>query len=159
MKLIRTGNLTPESSSACGQMKKAAVPRNAISRRVTWKTSGTWTTSRRSFGSITRRTSLRVRTYAFTPLLDWTELNIWEYIQRENIPLIGLYFNRGDGKRYRSLGCMPCTLPVESDASNVDEIVEELRSGKFSNIAERAGRAQDKDDGGGLETLRRGGYM
>jgi sulfate adenylyltransferase subunit 2 len=37
--------------------------------------------------------------------------------------------------------------------------MEELRSGKLSNIAERSGRAQDKDDGGGLETLRRDGYM
>lgn len=93
------------------------------------------------------------------PLLDWTELNIWEYIQREQIPLISLYFDQGEGKRYRSLGCYPCTLPVNSHATTVAEIVEELRSGKFANIAERAGRAQDKDDGGGLETLRREGYM
>jgi len=93
------------------------------------------------------------------PLLDWTELNIWEYIQQENIPITGLYFDRGEGKRYRSLGCYPCTTPVESTATNVAEIVEELRTGKFANIAERSGRAQDKDDGGGLETLRRDGYM
>jgi sulfate adenylyltransferase subunit 2 len=93
------------------------------------------------------------------PLLDWTELNIWEYIDRENIPIIDLYFDRGDGRRYRSLGCAPCTAPVVSAAKNVKEIIEELRSGKFSNIAERSGRAQDKEDGGGLETLRREGYM
>lgn len=93
------------------------------------------------------------------PLLDWTELNIWEYIHREQIPIVSLYFNQGDGKRYRSLGCYPCTSPVESDATSVEEIVEELRSGKFSNIAERSGREQDKEDGGGLETLRREGYM
>lgn len=93
------------------------------------------------------------------PLLDWTELNVWEYIQREGIPLISLYFDQGDGKRYRSLGCFPCTTPVDSNATTVSQIVEELRSGKFSNIAERSGRAQDKDDGGGLETLRREGYM
>lgn len=93
------------------------------------------------------------------PLLDWTELNIWEYIKREGIPIIGLYFDRGDGKRYRSLGCAPCTTPVESKAKNVDDIIEELKSGKFANIAERSGRAQDKEDGGGLETLRREGYM
>ena len=49
------------------------------------------------------------------PLLDWTELNIWEYIERENIPTVSLYFDQGDGKRYRSLGCWPCTKPVESD--------------------------------------------
>jgi sulfate adenylyltransferase subunit 2 len=93
------------------------------------------------------------------PLLDWTELNIWEYIERENIPTVSLYYNQGSGKRYRSLGCYPCTNPVDSDARTVSEIIEELRTGKFSNVAERSGRAQDKDDGGGLETLRRDGYM
>lgn len=93
------------------------------------------------------------------PLLDWTELNIWEYIKREQIPTVSLYYDQGEGKRYRSLGCYPCTNPIESDAKNVDEIIEELKSGKLKNIAERAGRAQDKDDGGGLETLRREGYM
>jgi sulfate adenylyltransferase subunit 2 len=93
------------------------------------------------------------------PLLDWTELNLWEYIQREQVPIIDLYFDRGDGKRFRSLGCYPCTTPVESTATSVDEIVHELRSGKFANIAERSGRAQDKEDAGGLETLRRDGYM
>jgi len=93
------------------------------------------------------------------PLLDWTELNIWEYIERENIPTVSLYYNHGDGIRYRSLGCGPCTKHVESDARNVQEIIVELKTGKFANIAERSGRAQDKDDGGGLETLRRDGYM
>ncbi len=93
------------------------------------------------------------------PLLDWTELNIWEYIQKEKIPTVSLYYDQGTGKRYRSLGCYPCTSPVESDAKNVEGIIQELRSGKFKNIAERSGREQDKDDGGGLETLRRDGYM
>jgi len=93
------------------------------------------------------------------PLLDWTELNIWEYIDREQIPTVSLYYNQGDGKRYRSLGCYPCTFPIESEASNVREIVEELKVGRYANIAERSGRAQDKDDGGGLETLRKEGYM
>ena len=93
------------------------------------------------------------------PLLDWTELNIWEYIQRENIPITNLYFDQGKGKRYRSLGCYPCTTPVDSTAKNVEDIVQELRTGKFKNIAERSGRAQDKEDGGGLETLRKEGYM
>jgi sulfate adenylyltransferase subunit 2 len=99
-------------------------------------------------------TSVRIH-----PLLDWTETNIWEYIQQESIPTVSLYYNHGDGKRYRSLGCYPCTLPVQSNASTVAEIIEELRSGQFARVAERAGRAQDKDDGGGLETLRREGYM
>ncbi len=93
------------------------------------------------------------------PLLDWTELNIWEYIKLESIPTVSLYYDQGEGRRYRSLGCWPCTFPIESEASNVDEVIEELRSGKLKNVAERSGRAQDKDDGGGLETLRRDGYM
>ena len=48
---------------------------------------------------------------------------------------------------------------VGSNARTVQEIIDELSVGKFANIAERSGRAQDKDDGGGLETLRREGYM
>jgi sulfate adenylyltransferase subunit 2 len=93
------------------------------------------------------------------PLLDWTELNIWEYIERESIPTVDLYYDQGTGKRYRSLGCGPCTHAVDSSAKNVAEIIVELRTGKFANIAERSGRAQDKEDGGGLESLRRDGYM
>ena len=93
------------------------------------------------------------------PLLDWTELDIWEYIQREQIPVVSLYFDQGSGKRYRSLGCEPCTGPVDSTAKTVADIIEELKTGKFSNIAERSGRAQDKEGGGGLEELRRDGYM
>jgi len=93
------------------------------------------------------------------PLLDWTELNIWEYIQKEEIPTVSLYYDQGDGKRYRSLGCFPCTSPIDSNAKDVDGIIKELRSGKLKNIAERSGREQDKDDGGGLESLRRDGYM
>jgi sulfate adenylyltransferase subunit 2 len=93
------------------------------------------------------------------PLLDWTELNIWEYIERERIPIVDLYLDRGEGTRYRSLGCGPCTQPVSSTAASVAEIIVELRSGRFANIAERSGRAQDAADGGGLETLRKDGYM
>ncbi|MDR2905395.1 MAG: sulfate adenylyltransferase subunit 2 [Helicobacteraceae bacterium] len=93
------------------------------------------------------------------PLLDWTELNIWEYVERENIPVIPIYFDQGEGKRYRSLGCYPCTSPVESAAKNPAEIIAELTSGKFKDIAERSGRAQDKDGGGTLEALRKDGYM
>jgi len=93
------------------------------------------------------------------PLLDWSELNIWEYIDRENIPMVSLYFDKGDDKRYRSLGCWPCTKPIDSKASTVEEIIDELRSGQLVSIAERSGREQDKEDGGGLEELRKGGYM
>jgi sulfate adenylyltransferase subunit 2 len=100
------------------------------------------------------KTHLRIH-----PLLDWTELDIWEYIQRDHIPVTDLYFDSGNGERYRSLGCGPCTQSVKSDAKNIADIVVELRTGKFANVAERSGRAQDAEDGGGLETLRREGYM
>lgn len=93
------------------------------------------------------------------PLLDWTELNIWEYVEREHIPTVSLYYDQGKGTRYRSLGCWPCTQPIASTAKTPTEIVAELRDGKLRRVAERSGRAQDKEDGGGLETLRREGYM
>ncbi|MFB3905537.1 MAG: sulfate adenylyltransferase subunit CysD [Acidobacteriota bacterium] len=93
------------------------------------------------------------------PLLDWTEINIWEYVERERIPVFPLYFNSGGGVRYRSLGCFPCTRPIASEASTVGEVIAELRTGKLAHIAERAGREQDKDDRGTLEVLRREGYM
>jgi sulfate adenylyltransferase subunit 2 len=93
------------------------------------------------------------------PLLDWTEVNIWEYIAREAIPVIDLYFDAGNGRRYRSLGCEPCTKDIESDANGVEAVLVELVSGRLARVAERAGRAQDAEDEGGLETLRRDGYM
>ena len=67
------------------------------------------------------------------PLLHWTELDIWMYIKREKLPVNPLYFAK-NGKRYRSLGCMPCTKPIDSNAKTVDEIIEEI---KTSKIAER----------------------
>ncbi|MFN8012166.1 MAG: sulfate adenylyltransferase subunit CysD [Holophagaceae bacterium] len=93
------------------------------------------------------------------PLLDWTELNIWEYIAREGIPTVSLYYDQGDGTRYRSLGCAPCTAPIASTARTVADIIAELSTGQLAGVAERSGRAQDKDDAGGLESLRRDGYM
>ena len=90
------------------------------------------------------------------PLLHWTELNIWEYIERENIPIIPLYFANEKGERYRSIGCYPCTFPVKSKARTVPEIIEELRHTKSP---ERAGRAQDKESEDAFEKLRRDGYM
>ncbi len=89
------------------------------------------------------------------PLLHWTEINVWEYIKRENIPVVSLYFSK-NGKRYRSLGCAPCTFPIDSPASNVDEIIAELKLGKTS---ERAGRAQDQEDTYAMQKLRTKGYM
>lgn len=88
------------------------------------------------------------------PLLDWTELNIWEYLELEQIPLPDLYFDRGDGTRYRSLGCAPCTGTAKSCASTIPQIISELRT---TTIAERSGRAQD--DGRGMELLRKLGHM
>jgi sulfate adenylyltransferase subunit 2 len=90
------------------------------------------------------------------PLLHWTELNIWEYIERENIPVIPLYFDNGKGERYRSLGCAPCTSPIKSNARTVREIIEELR---HTRTSERSGRAQDKESEDAFEKLRRDGYM
>lgn len=96
------------------------------------------------------RTHIRVH-----PLLHWTEIDIWYYIRRENIPITDLYFAK-DGKRYRSIGCHTCCAPVESDASNVDEMIYELEN---SNVSERSGRAQDKEDTYTMQKLRALGYM
>ena len=90
------------------------------------------------------------------PLLDWTETNIWEYIERENIPIIDLYFDKGTGKRYRSIGCETCTGMIESKATTPHEIIVEL---KRTTVPERAGRAQDQEDTYAMEKLRRDGYM
>jgi sulfate adenylyltransferase subunit 2 len=90
------------------------------------------------------------------PLLHWTEINIWEYIERENIPIIPLYFANSKGERYRSLGCAPCTGAIKSNAKSVREIIEELRNTRTS---ERSGRAQDKESEDAFEKLRRDGYM
>ncbi|GIW73454.1 MAG: sulfate adenylyltransferase subunit 2 [Planctomycetota bacterium] len=89
------------------------------------------------------------------PLLDWTELDVWEYIERERIPIPELYFAR-DGRRYRSLGCAPCTGTVASQARTVREIIEELQASRQS---ERAGRAQDRESEDAFERLRAEGYM
>ncbi|MDT8396817.1 MAG: sulfate adenylyltransferase subunit CysD [bacterium] len=88
------------------------------------------------------------------PLLDWTEINVWEYIDREKVGVVDLYFDQGEGKRYRSLGCAPCTGRIESTATTIPEIIEELRHTK---VAERSGRAQDANRG--MEMLRKDGYM
>jgi sulfate adenylyltransferase subunit 2 len=90
------------------------------------------------------------------PLLDWTEINIWEYIERERIPIIDLYFDQGQGKRYRSIGCETCTGTIESTACSTGDILVELRA---TRVPERAGRAQDQEDAYAMEKLRREGYM
>ncbi len=89
------------------------------------------------------------------PLLQWTELDVWQYILKENIPVIDLYFSK-NGKRYRSLGCAPCTGAVTSTASSVQEIIAELKN---TTTSERAGRAQDLADTHAMQKLRVKGYM
>jgi sulfate adenylyltransferase subunit 2 len=89
------------------------------------------------------------------PLLSWTEMDIWLYTKRENIPVVNLYFSNA-GKRFRSIGCERCCAPVESTAKNLDEILEEL---KTTTESERSGRAQDKESAYMMQKLRSLGYM
>ena len=117
------------------------------------------------------------------PLSNWTELDVWEYIERENIPVVPLYFAqeremlvRGDllipldrpialmpGEkpqritcRMRSLGCTYCTGAVRSTASTVAEIIEEL---KLVRASERQNRVIDHDQEGSMEIKKREGYF
>ncbi|MFA7639611.1 MAG: phosphoadenosine phosphosulfate reductase family protein, partial [Parvibaculum sp.] len=89
------------------------------------------------------------------PLLHWTEIDIWLYTLREQIPTIPLYFSQ-DGKRYRSLGDKDITFPVASNAATIEEIIEELRTTK---VAERSGRAMDHEAEDAFERLRADGYL
>ena len=95
------------------------------------------------------------------PILHWTELDIWRYIQREGIPSCDLYFARKDKKtgkmmRYRSLGEKNITFPVESSARTIEEIIAELET---TSVSERAGRTMDKETEDSFEKLRKAGYM
>lgn len=108
-------------------------------------------------------TSLRIH-----PLLHWTELDIWQYIQRENIPIVPLYFAKqyydlegrdfgGKTMRFRSLGEKGITWPIESSSATLDEIIEEL---KITKVPERSGRPMGADeDESSFERLRADGYM
>ncbi len=89
------------------------------------------------------------------PILQWTEIDIWRYTKRENIPLIPLYFAK-DGKRYRSLGDQDITFPVDSDADTLDAIIAELET---TRVAERSGRAMDHESEDAFERLRASGYL
>ncbi len=89
------------------------------------------------------------------PLLHWTELDIWRYVERENIPVVELYFARG-GRRYRSLGDRDITNPIASNAATIAEIVAELET---SRAPERGGRAMDHEREDAFERLRAAGYM
>ena len=108
-------------------------------------------------------TSLRVH-----PLLHWTELDIWNYIKRENIAIVPLYYARiynmlegrdlgGKSMRFRSLGEKGITWPIESKAATLDEIIAELR---VTKVSERSGRPMGADeDESSFERLRADGYM
>lgn len=108
-------------------------------------------------------TSVRIH-----PLLHWTELDIWQYIQREDIPIVPLYlakaYHRFEGRdfggktmRFRSLGEKGITWPIESSAATLDEIIAEL---KITKISERSGRPMGADeDESSFERLRADGYM
>ncbi|UCF05109.1 MAG: sulfate adenylyltransferase subunit 2 [bacterium] len=89
------------------------------------------------------------------PMLHWTEVDIWRYIERENIPIVDLYFAK-KGKRYRSIGCETCCAPVDSKADTIKKVIHELETTKE---AERSGRAQDKEDTYTMQKLRSLGYM
>lgn len=89
------------------------------------------------------------------PMLHWTELDIWRYIQKEKIPTTHLYFAKNN-KRYRSIGCRICCEPVNSRANKISKIIRELKS---TRVAERSGRAQDKEDAYNMQKLRSLGYM
>ncbi len=89
------------------------------------------------------------------PILHWTELDVWEYIARENLEVMPLYF-ANNGKRYRSLGCATCTNTIRSRAHTVNEIIDEL---KVIPTSERAGRAQDLEHAYAMQHLRTTGYM
>ncbi len=89
------------------------------------------------------------------PLLHWTELDIWRYIEREGIPVCELYFAK-NGTRFRSLGEKGITEPFPSKASTIAEVIAELAATRTS---ERAGRTMDHESEDVFERLRAGGYL
>jgi sulfate adenylyltransferase subunit 2 len=130
-------------------------------------------------GKIDKGESIRV-----FPLSNWTELDIWQYIHLENIPIVPLYFakerpvvNR-DGMlimvdddrmpiaenekvemkkvRFRTLGCYPLTGAVESEATTLPEIIQEML---LTTTSERQGRLIDHDQAGSMEQKKREGYF
>jgi sulfate adenylyltransferase subunit 2 len=118
------------------------------------------------------------------PLSNWTELDIWQYIRRENIPIVPLYFATErpvvvrDGAlilvdddrlpleqdekpamkrvRFRTLGCYPLTGAVESDADTLTKIIEEML---LATTSERQGRVIDHDATGSMEKKKQDGYF
>ena len=130
-------------------------------------------------GKIDKGESIRV-----FPLSNWTELDIWQYIHLENIPIVPLYFAKerpvvekdgmlimvddermpiGDNEkiemrkvRFRTLGCYPLTGAVESSATTLPEIIQEML---LTTTSERQGRLIDHDQSGSMEQKKREGYF
>ena len=130
-------------------------------------------------GKVNKGESIRV-----FPLSNWTELDIWQYIYLEDIPLVPLYFadkrpvvERGgmlimvdddrmpleEGEvpemksvRFRTLGCYPLTGAVESEAATLPEIIQEML---LTTTSERQGRAIDHDSSGSMEKKKQEGYF
>jgi sulfate adenylyltransferase subunit 2 len=117
------------------------------------------------------------------PLSNWTELDVWQYIGRESIPIVPLYYAklrpmvlRGSSLvpveqdfmlmpgekaemvmcRMRSLGCSPCTGAIRSDADTIDKIIDEM---KLVRRSERENRVIDHDQEGSMEIKKREGYF
>jgi sulfate adenylyltransferase subunit 2 len=118
------------------------------------------------------------------PLSNWTELDIWQYIHAEAIPIVPLYFSAPrptvlrDGLilmvdderfrllpgehpveriiRFRTLGCYPLTGAVESEAASVPDIIREML---VATTSERQGRAIDRDEAAAMEKKKREGYF
>ena len=118
------------------------------------------------------------------PLSNWTELDIWQYIHRENIPIVPLYFADHrpivwrDGQmimvdddrmrllpgekpelrkiRFRTLGCYPLTGAIESNAASLLDIIEEML---VATSSERQGRVIDKDQAASMEKKKQEGYF
>lgn len=130
-------------------------------------------------GKLDKGESIRV-----FPLSNWTELDIWQYIHLENIPIVPLYFAKErpvvekDGMlimvdddrmpieahekvemkmvRFRTLGCYPLTGAVESTATTLPEIIQEML---LTTTSERQGRLIDHDQAGSMEQKKREGYF
>jgi sulfate adenylyltransferase subunit 2 len=117
------------------------------------------------------------------PLSNWTELDVWQYIEREHIPIVPLYYAkerpmvvRGGALipveqdfmllpgekpqmvmcRMRSLGCSPCTGAIRSDADTIEKIIDEM---KLVRRSERENRVIDHDQEGSMEIKKREGYF
>jgi len=89
------------------------------------------------------------------PMLHWREIDIWRYIKKEKLPILGLYLSKNN-KRYRSVGCECCCQPVDSPADNIDKVIKEIQ---ITQVRERSGRTQDKEKEYMMQKLRSLGYM